>query len=207
MKKFYLFVAALFAAVTINAKEIVVDLSTASEIAYAGCTATPSLSEGIVTINYSAGSWQWSGVEFSLDNLAEITSVSFDYKGDGSSVVIYAYLRDSEGNRWCKGDYYLNLSSTGWTTESAYVPDGALWDAPAYAIGDHPFTKFGVIANPGAETIGVFELRNVVITVPDDATAFSNVQAEQKAQKVVRNGQIFIIRDGRTFNALGAEVK
>jgi hypothetical protein len=28
-----------------------------------------------------------------------------------------------------------------------------------------------------------------------------------KAQKVLHNGQVYIIRDGKTYNALGAEIK
>ena len=39
------------------------------------------------------------------------------------------------------------------------------------------------------------------------ATALENAEAAVKAEKVIRDGQVLILRDGKIFNALGAEVK
>ena len=214
MKKFYLFVATLFAAITINAKEIVIDLSTAvEEVTIAADGATFSLEEGVLTVNWTAtGGWEEQGVAFPLNNLEEITSISYEYKGDGvadyqpDGVCLYPRLRDTEGKRWYKSSYWPNVSSTTWKSETI-LPDACPHDGATYAFGEHPFANLAFVVDPSKAGTGTFYIRNVVITVPDDATAFSNVQAEQKAQKVVRNGQIFIIRDGRTFNALGTEVK
>ena len=42
----------------------------------------------------------------------------------------------------------------------------------------------------------------------DNSTeAVEHVGAEDRAQKVIKNGQIIIVRDGREYNALGAELK
>lgn len=201
MKKFFLF-AALFAAISLNAEVIDVDL--AQGVAK---NAEIAVSEGVLTATYDLSAWGAGGVEFPLDNLAEVTSISFDYKGDGKSVVLYAYLRDTEGARWRKGDYYPSLSSTDWKTEAAYVPDALLWDAAEYAYGERPFKKIGFIANPSEATAGSFSLRNIKITVPGGTTAIDNANANAKASKIIRDGQVLIIRDGRTFNALGAEIK
>jgi len=38
-------------------------------------------------------------------------------------------------------------------------------------------------------------------------TALDNAEAAVKAEKVIRDGQVLILRDGKIFNALGAEVK
>ena len=38
-------------------------------------------------------------------------------------------------------------------------------------------------------------------------TAVANTSYETKATKVIRNGQVLIIKNGKTFNVLGAEVK
>ena len=38
-------------------------------------------------------------------------------------------------------------------------------------------------------------------------TSIANANANAKATKALRNGQLFIIRDGRTYNALGVEMK
>ena len=45
------------------------------------------------------------------------------------------------------------------------------------------------------------------VVLPEGATAIENTEAAVKAVKVVRNGQVLIIRDGKMYNALGAEVK
>ena len=41
----------------------------------------------------------------------------------------------------------------------------------------------------------------------NDPTAISNAEAEVKAQKVIENGQIFILKNGVKYNVLGASVK
>lgn len=46
------------------------------------------------------------------------------------------------------------------------------------------------------------------LTLPASAaTAIDNTGADEKAVKVIENGQILIIKNGKTFNILGAEVK
>jgi len=41
----------------------------------------------------------------------------------------------------------------------------------------------------------------------DNTTGIENQELKANSQKLIRNGQLFIIRDGRTYNALGVEVK
>lgn len=41
----------------------------------------------------------------------------------------------------------------------------------------------------------------------DEHQAIDNTSVKVKATKCIKNGQIFILRDGKTYNALGAEVK
>ena len=40
-----------------------------------------------------------------------------------------------------------------------------------------------------------------------NTTALNNIEAAEKAQKVVRNGQLFIEKNGVLYNAQGAVVK
>ena len=214
MKKFFLF-AALFAAATINAKEIVIDLSTGvKEVSVATDDATFSLAGDVLTINWTAATpdyFEYQGVAFPLDNLTKITNISFEYKGDGAEaykpegVCIYPYLRDSEGNRWFKKDFWPNALTTDWDALSA-LPDNCPWDGATYAFGEKPFVQLAFAANPSKAGTGTFYLRNVKLTV-DDGTNIDNIAAEAKTTKVIRDGQILILRDGKTFNALGAEVK
>lgn len=45
-----------------------------------------------------------------------------------------------------------------------------------------------------------------VSTTADEPTAVINTNAEIKATKAIRDGQVVIVRDGKTFNVLGAEL-
>ena len=97
MKKISLFVAAMFAAITINAGEINIDLS--KNIAF---DANSSLADGVLTVSYNLDAWGAGGVKFNLDNL-DVTNLAFDYKGDASVaewVSLLVYLEDSEGGQW-----------------------------------------------------------------------------------------------------------
>ena len=208
MKKTILFVAALFAAVMVNAKEISVDLSKATEMSYDGCSATFAYADDVLTINYNVTGWAWAGIEIDLDNLTDVVSIDFDLKGNGNEVAMIPYLRDVEGNRWAQnaGEEAPVLTETDWIDAISQKPDKAMWDAPTYPYGEKAFNKVGFIANL-SEGTGTFQLRNVKIVTAGGATAVENVESQTKAVKVVRNGQILILRDGKTFNALGAEVK
>lgn len=209
MKKFFLFATALFAAVTLNAREITVDLSTATEIAYTNCSATFAVADGALNVNYTAGAWEWAGVEFDLDNLEAVTSMSFEFKGqtpnEWTSFIIY--LRDSEGARWYDDSDDFSLSQAEWLSKTGYLPTTLCWDAANYAFGEKPFTKLGFMANPMAAESSSFSIRNVKILLPDSDTAIENVETGTRAQKVIRDGQVLILRDGKTFNTVGTEIR
>ena len=170
MKKMFLFTAVLCAAMSINAEVINIDLTKAVEAAYSGCSATPSVSNGVLTVNYSAGGWQWAGVEFPINSLTQVPTISYEYKGDGApgfdqGIVLFVYLRDTQGNRWIQNNYWPNIQNTTWQSD-IITPDGNLdWDEPSYAIGTEAFTRLGFIVNPGAKTSGSFQLRNIKLTL------------------------------------------
>ena len=48
----------------------------------------------------------------------------------------------------------------------------------------------------------------LTITLPASSSVdIENTEVGQKASKVLRNGQLFLEKNGKTYNALGAEVK
>ena len=213
MKKFFLLAAAMIAAISMNAKVIDIDLSKAEAIAYDECSAVPTCADGVLSVNYSAGKWLWAGVEIDLNNLTNVTSMDFDFKGEAEVWVSFiVYLRDSEGMRWFDDSDDFSLSHADWFPVTGYLPSKAMWaaTAPEYAFGERPFVKLGILANPSPEelvnTTGTFAVRNVKIDA-DEATAINNVAAQENATKIMRNGQVLIVRDGKTFDMLGAEVK
>ena len=68
-------------------------------------------------------------------------------------------------------------------------------NTPAYFCID----DFGAVMPEGYEEPARAEF--------DKETAVENVAAAVKAQKVVRDGQVLIIRDGKALNMLGVEVR
>lgn len=207
MKKFLLF-AALFAAVSINAKDIVVDLSTTPTSVSGSNPATFVFANDTLHVDYvvNAG-YAVSGAEIAIDNLTNVTGISFDIKGDGSGRGFLHYLRDTEGHRWYDSGSWYGLGAD-WVSKTA-VPNASLWDGQAAEdFGKYPFKTIGFVANPSDAGAGFFTLRNVVITVEDGGTtAIDNTDTEAQAVKVIRDGQVLIIREGKTFNALGVEIK
>lgn len=204
MKKTLLFVAAMFAAITINAGELNIDLS--KNIAF---DANASLADGVLTVSYNLGAWDAGGVKFDLDNL-DVTNLAFDFKGDASVeswVSLLVYLEDSEGGKWYSAAADLSISSwdAEWATKS-FMPSDVLWGSSTAAAPVKPFVSLGFMANPENPTAATFAIRNIVLTVEGE-TAIPNTQVEGKTVKVIRDGQVLILRDGKTFNALGAEMK
>lgn len=207
MKKLLLFGAALLGTLTINARVITLPLSSAQEIAYENCSASASVSNDVLEVTYSAGSWEWAGVEFPLENL-DVTSVDFEYMGvtqDWTGFIVY--LRAEDGARWYDGADDFSMSHPEWFAKTGYFPTTKLWDQSEYALGEKPFIALGFMVNPMNPTSGTFSLRNVKITVPGEGSGIDEVTTSPKAVKVIRDGQILILRDGKTFNALGSEVQ
>ena len=193
-------------AFVVNAKEITINIS-----AYSVTDGAAAVLDGNeLKVNYELGSWGAGGVIYALDDL-DVTELAFDYKSDGlieSWVSFIVYLEDSEGGQWYSNAADLSISSWNAEWESKnFMPTDVLWGSSTAEAPVKPFKALGFLANPSVETQGAFFLRNVKLTIPDDETALEQVNAQNKTTKIVRDGQVFFVRDGKTFNALGAEVK
>lgn len=206
MKRSILIATALMAVLSLNAKVINIDL--AQGVAK---DATLNIANNELTASYDLESWGAGGVVFTLDNL-DVTELAFDYKGDASVaswVSFIVYLEDSEGGQWYSQAADLSISE--WNAEWAsknFMPSNVLWGSSTADAPVKPFVELGFLANPENATQATFAIRNVKLTIPgDDPTALDNVVAQSKVVKVVRGGQVLFIRDGKTFNALGSEVK
>ena len=67
--------------------------------------------------------------------------------------------------------------------------------------------KFQKFAVPTAENTCTTPAKSSLVITGGTATSIDNVAISVDAQKIIRNGQVLIIRDGKTFNMLGQEVK
>ena len=85
---------------------------------------------------------------------------------------------------------YVNSRGHYWTTTAGYVVE---FQTSHMYSGDAFQLQFGA---------------SVRLVQPyDEHQAIDNTSVKVKATKCIENGQIFILRDGKTYNAQGAEVK
>lgn len=106
---------------------------------------------------------------------------------------------------WLEG-FYLSLNGEGETLYQIHrdwnhadnvnmVNSGRNFELVADQAGDYTFTW-------------TFASQNIEVYFPEKIpTPVENIQTDGKSVKRIVNGELRIIRDGKTFNALGAEVK
>lgn len=105
---------------------------------------------------------------------------------------------------WLEG-FYLSLNGEGNTKYRIHrdwdhadnvrtVNTGRNFELVADQAGDYTFTW-------------TFASQNLAVTFPTVATAVEHIEAAGKSVKRMVDGQLVIMRDGKTFNAFGAEVK
>lgn len=105
---------------------------------------------------------------------------------------------------WLEG-FYLSLNGEGETKYQINrdwnhadnvntVNNGRNFELTVDQAGNYTFTW-------------TFASQNLVVAFPKLPTAVETIQTEGKSVKRIVNGELRILRDGKTFNALGAEVK
>ena len=98
---------------------------------------------------------------------------------------------------------YMTFPSAAFTSFSL---DETMYDIQGAGIIFH----LSAFSNKETEVTVVCQGENYVFTVYNDkgiATAIDNTEAAVKAQKVLRDGQLYIIYNGKTYNVQGAAVK
>lgn len=117
------------------------------------------------------------------------------------------------------GTYEAFGNWPGATTPATQNISGVLYNVYDFQVADGGTIALHLIIhnNVGENVEGdvrhlfdISEARDYYLTVTaagvqEGTTAVENVKATEKAMKVMRNGQMFIIRDGKTFNALGVQ--
>ena len=78
-------------------------------------------------------------------------------------------------------------------------------DLYALSASSERFYKFAVPT--ATNTCTTPAKKNLVVVKGGDESAVDNITVSTKTAKVVRNGQVLVVRDGKTFNLLGQEVK
>ena len=121
----------------------------------------------------------------------------------------------TEMTLWLSTDYKSGLPSTAtWSqlTIPTY-PSGSNWnfvssgniDLSAYA-GSSVSIAFKYISTSTAAA--QWEVKNFSVTSTPNPTGLNDVdQSQESAQKVLRDGHVLIIRNGKTYTVQGQEVK
>ena len=78
-------------------------------------------------------------------------------------------------------------------------------DLYALSASSERFYKFAVPT--ATNTCTTPAKKNLVVVKGGDESAVDNIAVSTKTAKIVRNGQVLVVRDGKTFNLLGQEVK
>lgn len=177
---------------------IFVDLAQGKDTAYnaalGSSSATVAYDNGISTVNYTTNAtWLWAGSKYPVDNLTDISSVSFDYKGDGANISMLSYVHDGT-YRWIEDEgASVQLNSKVWQNYR-FTPTATLWNdaTPSHQCGEVPITDIGFIANPMSPTSGSFQIRNLIVEkkreVQDTFAAVRIIRKETSAPTSPNDG-------------------
>lgn len=194
---------------------IKVDLSQGLDTAYNGdlgnSSAIVGYADGVSLVNYETKTtWLWAGSRYPVDNMKDITSVSFEIKGDGSANLLYAYAHDGT-YRWIEDAYSVPLNQKKWINYS-YTPQVPLWNdaTPKHTFGDMPIIDLGFIANPMNATKGTFEIRNLMLlkthkTEKDNFAGVRIIRKEGSAPAGFSDGTTVYFGKGTSFVDAGLE--
>jgi len=92
------------------------------------------------------------------------------------------------------------------TFASEDLAEGAEVEVGEWDLSNVPAGKYMLRFSNHVEW-SAMKLNSLTLEAKSDPSGVQTVNAASKAVKVIRNGQVLFIRDGKTFNALGAEVK
>lgn len=128
----------------------------------------------------------YAGVDFT-----QYKAIRFYTQATGSTYVLN-FLKG-----WGEGDKFADHTNM---TDGDGYKELALTDELRSAIAEagHWMVQFN------KEALDAFNVTDIVLVPKDTTTAIASTVAETKVVKRIVNGQLVIIRDGKTFNALGA---
>jgi len=231
MKKFFLFAAAIVAAMTVNARVIsfadIVD-NTAADAAKTAFdaafeyenieTKAAANSAGdayLVEVYQITGTTEWSVTTL---NLKDEEQVYFEFKdGSDNKLVMKAYKEyvQPNGKAACLVITDLNVGDKVKIYLKKALNKEAMIEGAT--VTKHNFDSDVVELEAAAEEIRVYSKSEsnsdakwqvASVEVPGgDESAVDNVNANVKSIKTFENGQIVIIKNGVKFNVLGAEVR
>lgn len=171
---------------------------------YTGCVENPNVDANAnnaeTELAYSKATF--TGVTKMSRADADNTEISLTFTAKEGmyikSICTYGKLEEPEGAQ-------IAWDGKNWEKLDAYSESQKSFDAPAETFPETFTIKFiGVSKDSG----GLW-WRNALVTLgeKESATAIENTEASVKAVKVIRDGQLYIMHNGRMYNVQGAVVK
>ena len=181
---------------------------------------TPARGDG----KYAKATAYQFGKSYTADWQMWLVTPLLDYKNAANKVftfkVMGEYLADE--NQAALEIYYIDPNAPGEPyfqdlTESFSIPktsdENLTWipfvlDLTPFAetIGDVFYMAFKYIGPNGADGAVTYYIDDVTWGV-DPSTASQNIRVEAESRKILRGGQLLILRDGKTYNTIGAEIR
>lgn len=181
---------------------------------------TPARGDG----KYAKATAYQFGKSYTADWQMWLVTPLLDYKNAANKVftfkVMGEYLADE--NQAALEIYYIDPNAPSEPyfqdlTESFSIPktsdENLTWipfvlDLTPFAetIGDVFYMAFKYIGPNGADGAVTYYIDDVTWGV-DPSTASQNIRVEAESRKILRGGQLLILRDGKTYNTIGAEIR
>lgn len=144
-------------------------------------------------------------------NYSQAQSVTLEFE----HVVGYAIDMPTQQTLWVTPNFSTVAGSEWHQLTIPTYPTGTNWtyvkatvDVPLSYVGDN--TAFGfkyAVPNEGSNT-PKWEIKNLKVTGDCTTTAINEVELAPKAQKIIVNGQMFLILpDGSTYNIMGQKIQ
>ena len=146
-------------------------------------------------------------------------SITTDYMTTYTEVKKYAITivePDPAKGKLEVADEDLNPIASGDTFDEGALIVVEATPATGFKDGEIKIIKTGVdpeedvtakVMESGIITMPAYDITISVTFASKSATACEDVEATEKAAKVLKNGQLIIVREGKTYNVLGATLK
>ena len=129
--------------------------------------------------------------------------ISFNVENAGTVQVVFSNTGDRKGDKTLTRYLYVNGQAT--TFGSGVTNANTTSDEIAVPAGKVEITFMLPDETKGNQYCRVYSITYRV--KKDIGSALDQTQVEAKATKVIRNGQLLIIREGKTYTVQGVEVK
>ena len=198
---------------TEGVEDIVIDLR--AEAVAAGTLPDPnkpnfSLSTHSLTLNLSEenGYSDLQMFTFSASNLQKTLYCKWEH----ASSVLFRYEYENACMEILAGDYELELNGSAhfptgydYTDEEVLIAVSNLYSAGNYTTKLH-FYSYKKDSKTELAINEYVSIKVVVSGTDTPDTPVDNIQVEEQATKVLRNGQLLILRDGQTYSVLGERI-